>query len=281
MVLWCTLHGSSEPSQWARDLSLVEFVINSSPSLSTGYAPFYLNYGYYPATPLDLIQDTDTTAVEGVNQFVQRIEKTFAQANQMLQRAQERQKVQADQRRREQTFAVGEQVLLSTEHLQLKHAPVRKLRKRFVVYSSSPRELDRWPMNWNYPKPGDFTQYFTPVCFAPSTRLSGLPGHRCGGGTPARFVFASLAEVLAAAGPVACRGSVSSVDWAMGFAPSGVLHTAQDRRRRVGETRHRPAHAYHALDSHCTQIHPRTARYSQRGVRHNVAYSPKDVYYIQ
>ena len=55
MVLRCTLHGSSEPSQGARDLSLVEFVITSSPSLSTRYAPFYLNYGYYPATPLDLI----------------------------------------------------------------------------------------------------------------------------------------------------------------------------------------------------------------------------------
>ena len=33
-------------------------------------------------------------------------------------------------------------------------------------------------MNWNYPKPGDYTQYFTPVCYAPSARLSGLPGHR-------------------------------------------------------------------------------------------------------
>ena len=84
MVLRCTLHSSSEPSQWARDLSLVEFVINSSPSQSTGYAPFYLNYGYYPATPLDLIQDAETTTVEGVNQFVQRLEKTFARANQML-----------------------------------------------------------------------------------------------------------------------------------------------------------------------------------------------------
>ena len=99
MVLRCTLHGSSEPSQWARDLSLVEFVINSSPSLSTGYAPFYLNYGYYTAIPLDLIQDAEMTTVEGVNQFVQRLEKTFARASQMLQRAQERQKVQADRRR--------------------------------------------------------------------------------------------------------------------------------------------------------------------------------------
>ena len=50
----------------------------------------------------------------------------------MLQRAQERQKIQADRKRREQVFHVGEQVLLSTEHLQLKNAPVRKLRKRFV-----------------------------------------------------------------------------------------------------------------------------------------------------
>ena len=50
----------------------------------------------------------------------------------MLQRAQERQGIQADRRRREQTFAIGEQVLLSTKHLQLKHAPVCKLRKRFV-----------------------------------------------------------------------------------------------------------------------------------------------------
>ena len=63
MVLRCTLHGSSEPSQWAKDLSLVEFVINSIPSLSTGYAPFYLNYGCYPATPLDLNQDAKTTTM--------------------------------------------------------------------------------------------------------------------------------------------------------------------------------------------------------------------------
>ena len=26
-------------------------------------------------------------------------------------------------------------------------------------------------MNWSYPKLGDFIQYFTPVCFAPSARF--------------------------------------------------------------------------------------------------------------
>ena len=50
-----------------------------------------------------------------------------------------------------------------------------------------------------------------------------------------------------------------STGWAMGVAPSSVrTHTAsQDRRSRVGETRHRPARAYHALDSHCTQASPK------------------------
>ena len=58
MVLRCTLHSSNEPTHWARDLSLVEFVINNNPSQSTGYTPFFLNYGYYPATPMDLIHDS-------------------------------------------------------------------------------------------------------------------------------------------------------------------------------------------------------------------------------
>ena len=41
-------------------------------------------------------------------------------------------KGQADQRRREQRFSSGDQVLLSTEHLNMKNAPIRKLKKRFV-----------------------------------------------------------------------------------------------------------------------------------------------------
>ena len=132
MVLRCTLHDSQEVSHWERYLATVEFVINNSPSQSTGYTPFYLNFGYHPITPVDLLQDVETTAVEGVSTFIQRLQNTFQKATQYLHRAQERQKVQADRRRREQVFHVGEQVLLSTEHLQLKNAPVRKLRKRFV-----------------------------------------------------------------------------------------------------------------------------------------------------
>ena len=41
-------------------------------------------------------------------------------------------KTQADQKKREQRFSSGDQVLLSTEHLNLKNALIRKLKKRFV-----------------------------------------------------------------------------------------------------------------------------------------------------
>jgi hypothetical protein len=49
-----------------------------------------------------------------------------------MHRAQERQKKFADQKRRDQVFHTGDQVLLSTENIQLKSAPVRKLKRRFA-----------------------------------------------------------------------------------------------------------------------------------------------------
>ena len=67
---------------------MVEFVINSSPSQSTGYTPFYLTYGYEPVTPLDLIKDADQTLIEGVSIFVNRMKKIFKSAISQLQKAQ-------------------------------------------------------------------------------------------------------------------------------------------------------------------------------------------------
>jgi hypothetical protein len=140
-VLRCTIHESQEVTHWERYLPMVEFVINSSASPSTGYTPFYLNYGFEPVTPLTMIRDVDNTNIEGVNVFVSRMKKVFKMAMQMVHKAQQRQKHQADQRRREQRFHSEEQVLLSTEHLQLKNAPVRKLKRRFVGPFSVVRQV--------------------------------------------------------------------------------------------------------------------------------------------
>ena len=75
---------------------MVEFVINSSATPSTGYTPFYLNYGFEPTTPLDLIKDVDQTNIEGVNVFVNRMKKTFRMVMHLVHQAQQGQKRQAD-----------------------------------------------------------------------------------------------------------------------------------------------------------------------------------------
>ena len=87
-VLRCTIHASQEVTHWERYLSMVEFVINSSASPSTGYTPFYLNYGYELTTPLDLIKDADQTNLEGVSIFVNRMKKIFRMAMQSVHQAQ-------------------------------------------------------------------------------------------------------------------------------------------------------------------------------------------------
>ena len=120
MILRCIMHENKEMEHWETILAIVEFVVNNSPVQSTGYTPFYLNYGYHPCTPVDVIRDANETTVENVSQFTLRMQRAFSRAQFFLHRAQERQKIQADRRRREQAFHVGDQVLLSTENLHFK-----------------------------------------------------------------------------------------------------------------------------------------------------------------
>ena len=51
-TLWCLLHNTNEKKKWEILLPTVELVINLLPNLSTGFSPFYLNYGYELVTPI-------------------------------------------------------------------------------------------------------------------------------------------------------------------------------------------------------------------------------------
>ena len=46
------------PEDWDQRLSAVEYAINNSVNASTGYTPFFLNYGYNPYSLLDIITGT-------------------------------------------------------------------------------------------------------------------------------------------------------------------------------------------------------------------------------
>ena len=67
-VLWALVRNSQ--NDWAEHCPMVEFVLNSSVSASTGYMPFELNYGYIPQ--LGQCLNTDMKFVS-VHQFAEQV----------------------------------------------------------------------------------------------------------------------------------------------------------------------------------------------------------------
>ena len=114
---------------WDQHLTAVKFAYNDSVQLSTGYSPFYLNYGQNPTTPLALTSSENPSAPTEVKAFVTRMREALATAKTAISQAQERQANQANKHRRAHEFRVGEKVYLSAGHLRAPKgdADVRKL----------------------------------------------------------------------------------------------------------------------------------------------------------
>ena len=72
-IVRCLLHDIGNPTGWEKTLPTVELVINLLPNQSTGFSPFYLNYGYEPMTPIQLIKGDKEIKTESVGSFVCRI----------------------------------------------------------------------------------------------------------------------------------------------------------------------------------------------------------------
>ena len=56
----------NELTKWKILLPTVELVINSLPNASTGFTPFYLNYGYELVTPIQLLKGDEIANIESV-----------------------------------------------------------------------------------------------------------------------------------------------------------------------------------------------------------------------
>ena len=120
----------SEIRDWEQLLSTVEITINSSPNSSTGYTPFYLNYGFHPVAPIELLAGDEKSVVEAVTNFVERICSLWNKAKENLQKSVVKQARLYDKKHRPVEFAVGDRVLLSTRNLNVKNLPA-KLKSRF------------------------------------------------------------------------------------------------------------------------------------------------------
>ena len=84
-TLGCLLTESGM-KDWEQLLAIVEMIINSSPNSNTGYTPFFLNYGFHPVAPIELLFGDEISAVESVQNFVDRIRTLWKTAMENLQK---------------------------------------------------------------------------------------------------------------------------------------------------------------------------------------------------
>jgi hypothetical protein len=83
---------NDDMDDWDEYLDTAEFAYNNAAQTSTGYSPFYLNYGRHPRTPAAFIRkqqgDRAREEVPSVENFVEHLEKLRERAQSLLQAAQ-------------------------------------------------------------------------------------------------------------------------------------------------------------------------------------------------
>lgn len=136
---------SARQDDWDLMLSAAEFAYNNNKQSSTGFTPFFLNYGQHLATPARLLAPSpehtspadpsasDTPQVPASTAFVEDLKAALQLVVDNLLAAQQRQAKSANRRRRDYTFAVGDEVRLSTVNLRKTACGLaRKLLPKFV-----------------------------------------------------------------------------------------------------------------------------------------------------
>ena len=115
------------PEKWIETLPLMEFAANNSVNTSTGFTPFYLNYGLHPTSPLSMMTTHEPSTNEIAQTSISCMKMTLEEARENLWKAQDRNIRQANKSRRAEEFNEGDQILLSTRNLQNfdLHLPVK------------------------------------------------------------------------------------------------------------------------------------------------------------
>jgi hypothetical protein len=111
---------NTQHSDWDKHLAMLEFAYNNSVNASTGFSPFFLNYGYNPIVPASLANPYASTAAGPASALMRDLASSLAAARANLERAQAAQARATDRHRREVHYAVGDKVLLSTANLRFR-----------------------------------------------------------------------------------------------------------------------------------------------------------------
>ncbi|KAJ8507317.1 hypothetical protein ONZ45_g10305 [Pleurotus djamor] len=121
---------SPDQKDWVARLPAIEFAINSSRSDSTGYAPFFLNYGRLPRS---MIWTNPTpTEFPAVRVFAQKIKHAIMAAHDAVLSSRIKHVRDANKHRREAPFVKDDLVYLSTENIKFPKGLARKFLPKFI-----------------------------------------------------------------------------------------------------------------------------------------------------
>lgn len=103
---------------WDEHLATLEFAYNDSMQASTGFTPFYVNYGRHPYSPLALSYPPAQKLEEKVSvaAFAEHVQRLYREARLGILKAQARQCAQANKTRRDVQFQVGDRVWLHSSY---------------------------------------------------------------------------------------------------------------------------------------------------------------------
>ena len=117
-----------EQKNWANQLPAIEFAINSARSETTGYAPFFLNYGRMPRTMLF----NENSEYPGVKKFAQQIKNAIINAHDAIIATRVKQTHNANRKRIPAPFVENDLIYISTQNMSLPKGKARKLFPKFV-----------------------------------------------------------------------------------------------------------------------------------------------------
>ena len=120
-VLRCYV--SDQGENWHLYLRAAEFAINNSVQASTGFTPFYLNYGRNPRMPFDHELSVYDTVPEAARRG-QLLYENLAKARTAIEKAQKRQAEYYNRNRSDPVYAPNQLVWLSTENIRRTTAKV-------------------------------------------------------------------------------------------------------------------------------------------------------------
>jgi hypothetical protein len=121
---------SKQQDDWDEHLTAAEIAVNSSVNVSTGFSPFYLNYGDHPFFPDHI--PLDTTSNNTVYELMQRLQQNIELARNNMEQARLKQTSYSNQHRRDVSFKEGEMVWLSTQNLKLSDGVTKKLSSKYT-----------------------------------------------------------------------------------------------------------------------------------------------------